>query len=189
MQIHVHYIYCFASFYIICIEYILVKVKIWINVWCVKLSNLYSVISQHSSSYQITLPKLRKWLSFTKELETHFVSRWCTSYFSVFDQSFFILALAITHTHARARTVFSSKGWFVISLYNIYLRLTYWENRCTNNKKWVQKYTVSYIKYHMSVLGYPISLSASCLSALFIFQISHPITLLCFFFPFISVLK
>lgn len=106
MQIHVHYIYCFASFYIICIEYMLVKVKIWINVWCVKLSNLYSVISQHSSSYQITLPKLRKWLSFTKELETHFVSRWCTSYFSVFDQSFFILALAITHTRARTRSFF-----------------------------------------------------------------------------------
>ena len=59
----------FASFYIICIKYSSVKVKTWINVWSVKLSNLYS---QLCSSNQITmvLSRLRKWLSFTKELES-----------------------------------------------------------------------------------------------------------------------
>lgn len=84
-------ILCFASLYTICIKYVLVKVQTWINVWCVNLSYSYSVISQLCSSNQITmvLSRLRKWLSFSKELETHFISDG-TIYFSVFYHSLYL---------------------------------------------------------------------------------------------------
>lgn len=46
-----------------------------------------TVISQLCSSNQIkmVLSRLRKWLLFTKELETHFISRWCYLFFCVWS--------------------------------------------------------------------------------------------------------